>query len=223
MNRHYYDRMQKELDQLKEADRPEPIRSDGAGALDLGPRDLRRDEENPDMLVPPATDHGLLPNLRFSFSDTHIPVRNGCELLCLPESVVDFAHHHIHRHMLVRVGIDAAAQAVNGFHQQLRKTGAGSVTVKGHRMLHRKAVPYIVQRHADGVKLIGPGNPAPELPEASVQVPCLRFLGFVQADVNSFHLGEDSARVFVKCVLCLAVLVQPLGNVRALPDKYRRM
>lgn len=62
---------------MKEANRPEPIRSDGAGALDLGPRDLRRDEENPDMLVPPATDHGLLPNLRFSFSDAHMDIKPG--------------------------------------------------------------------------------------------------------------------------------------------------
>ena len=51
----------------------------------------------------------------------------------------------------------------------------------------------------------------------------LRFLGFVQSDGDSFHLGQDSARVFVKRILCLAVLVQPLGDVRALPDKYRRM
>lgn len=42
MNRHYDERMQEKLNQLKEAGRPEPIRSDGAGALDLGPRDLRR-------------------------------------------------------------------------------------------------------------------------------------------------------------------------------------
>lgn len=46
MERCYYERMQEKLNQLKEANRPEPIRSDGAGALDLGPRDLRRDEEN---------------------------------------------------------------------------------------------------------------------------------------------------------------------------------
>ena len=77
MDRHYDERMQEKLDQLKEAGRPEPIRSDGAGALDLGPRDLRRDEENPDMIVPPATDHGLLPNLRFSFSDTHMDIKPG--------------------------------------------------------------------------------------------------------------------------------------------------
>ena len=50
MNRHYHERMQEKLNHLKEADRPEPIRSDGAGALDLGSRDIRRDEENPDMI-----------------------------------------------------------------------------------------------------------------------------------------------------------------------------
>ncbi len=77
MNRLYYERMQKKLEELKEAGRPEPIRSDGAGALDLGPRDVKRDEENPDMLVPPATDHGLIPNLRFSFSDTHMDIKPG--------------------------------------------------------------------------------------------------------------------------------------------------
>lgn len=31
---------------------PQPIRKDGAGATDLGPRDVLRDIENPDMLVP---------------------------------------------------------------------------------------------------------------------------------------------------------------------------
>lgn len=77
MDRRYYERMQEKLDQLKDAKCPEPIRSDGAGALDLGPRNLKRDEQNPDMIVPPATDHGLLPNLKFSFSDTHMEIKPG--------------------------------------------------------------------------------------------------------------------------------------------------
>ncbi len=51
---------------------PQPIRKDGAGATDLGPRDVLRDIENPDMLVPPKTDAGTIPNLKFSFSDTHM-------------------------------------------------------------------------------------------------------------------------------------------------------
>ncbi|MEK5165770.1 oxalate decarboxylase family bicupin [Paenibacillus sp. FSL R5-0527] len=56
---------------------PEPIRSDGSGATDPGPRDIMRDLENPDMLVPPVTDQGLIPNLKFSFSDTHMQLDQG--------------------------------------------------------------------------------------------------------------------------------------------------
>jgi oxalate decarboxylase len=56
---------------------PQPIRSDGAGATDPGPRDIMRDLENPDMLVPPVTDSGLIPNLKYSFSDTHMQLNHG--------------------------------------------------------------------------------------------------------------------------------------------------
>lgn len=57
---------------------PQPIReSDGAGATDLGPRDVMRDMENPDMFVPPVTDAGLIPNLKFSFSDAHMQLNKG--------------------------------------------------------------------------------------------------------------------------------------------------
>lgn len=57
---------------------PQPIRaSDGTGNIDQGPRDIMRDIENPNMLVPPVTDSGLLPNLKFSFSDTHMQLNQG--------------------------------------------------------------------------------------------------------------------------------------------------
>lgn len=56
---------------------PQPIRSDGAGWWDLGQRDVMRDMENPDLLVPPATDAGTLPNLKFSFSDTYMQLNHG--------------------------------------------------------------------------------------------------------------------------------------------------
>ena len=36
-----------------------------------------RDRQNPDMLVPPATDRGTLPNLRFAFSDAHMRLEPG--------------------------------------------------------------------------------------------------------------------------------------------------
>jgi hypothetical protein len=56
---------------------PQPIRNDGAGGYDTGPRDIMRDLENPDLLVPPETDAGLLPNMKFSFSDTSMTFRAG--------------------------------------------------------------------------------------------------------------------------------------------------
>lgn len=56
---------------------PQPIRSDGADAIDAGPRNIMRDMQNPDMLVPPSTDTGLLPNLKFSFSDTSMKLKKG--------------------------------------------------------------------------------------------------------------------------------------------------
>lgn len=77
MDRMFEERLQEKLNQLKEAGRPEPIRSDGAGSLDLGPRNVERDSQNPDMLVPPATDFGLMPNLKFSMSDTHMILKTG--------------------------------------------------------------------------------------------------------------------------------------------------
>lgn len=56
---------------------PQPIRSDGAGTIDSGPRNIMRDLQNPNMLVPPITDAGLLPNLKFSYSDTSMKLNHG--------------------------------------------------------------------------------------------------------------------------------------------------
>jgi oxalate decarboxylase len=55
---------------------PQPQRP-GRGGADHGPRNLMRDQENPDLLVPPSTDSGTLPNLRFSFSDAHMRLETG--------------------------------------------------------------------------------------------------------------------------------------------------
>jgi oxalate decarboxylase len=55
---------------------PQPQRP-GHGGTDPGPRNLARDRQNPDILVPPSTDHGTLPNLRFSFSDSHMRLETG--------------------------------------------------------------------------------------------------------------------------------------------------
>src|SRR3954452_3344825 len=55
---------------------PQPQRP-GHGGTDPGPRNLGLDQQNPDILVPPSTDHGTLPNLRFSFSDAHMRLETG--------------------------------------------------------------------------------------------------------------------------------------------------
>src|SRR6202165_4553711 len=55
---------------------PQPQRP-GHGGTDPGPRNIVRDRQNPDLLVPPSTDQGTLPNLRFSFSDAHMRLTSG--------------------------------------------------------------------------------------------------------------------------------------------------
>src|ERR1700716_2947339 len=55
---------------------PQP-RGPGHGGTDPGPLNILRDKQNPDLLVPPATDHGTLPNLRFSFADAHMRLESG--------------------------------------------------------------------------------------------------------------------------------------------------
>lgn len=63
---------------MSEENIPQPYRaSDARGWLDLGPRDILRDRENPDILVPPVTDAGTVPNLKFSFSDAHQRLQPG--------------------------------------------------------------------------------------------------------------------------------------------------
>src|SRR5882757_3829205 len=55
---------------------PQPRRP-GDGGTDPGPRNLMRDGQNPDVLVPPSTDRGSLPNLRFSFADAPMRLETG--------------------------------------------------------------------------------------------------------------------------------------------------
>src|SRR5580704_6666686 len=55
---------------------PQPERH-GEGGTDPGPRDVVRDRQNPDVIVPPETDHGTLPNLRFSFADAPMRLYSG--------------------------------------------------------------------------------------------------------------------------------------------------
>ena len=49
---------------------PEPIR-DGNGASILGPHNVPVERANPDLLTPPRTDSGTVPNLKYSFAAAH--------------------------------------------------------------------------------------------------------------------------------------------------------
>lgn len=52
---------------------PLPWRN-GLGASVLGPWNKDRARQSPDMVRPPSTDHGNLPNMRWSFTDSHIRI-----------------------------------------------------------------------------------------------------------------------------------------------------
>lgn len=49
---------------------PQPVRAE-RGASQLGPHNRDLDRQNPSLLAAPETDHGTLPNLKFSFSLAH--------------------------------------------------------------------------------------------------------------------------------------------------------
>lgn len=49
---------------------PQPIRAK-EGGTDPGPRNIFLDRQNPDILAPPSTDAGTIPNLKFSFALAH--------------------------------------------------------------------------------------------------------------------------------------------------------
>ncbi|EJD45485.1 Bicupin, oxalate decarboxylase/oxidase [Auricularia subglabra TFB-10046 SS5] len=56
---------------------PQPISPDGKGAPLLGGTNSALDAQQPDNLVPPSTDSGTVPNLKWSFSDSHMRLLNG--------------------------------------------------------------------------------------------------------------------------------------------------
>ncbi|WP_327010352.1 cupin domain-containing protein [Dactylosporangium sp. NBC_01737] len=55
---------------------PQPMRGN-RGGIDAGPRNVELDLQNPDLLTPPATDSGTIPNLKFSMSMAHTRMEEG--------------------------------------------------------------------------------------------------------------------------------------------------
>jgi len=55
---------------------PEPVRN-GTGAPMLGPHNVGVERENPSLLVPPPTDAGTIPNLKFPYAASHARLLSG--------------------------------------------------------------------------------------------------------------------------------------------------
>jgi oxalate decarboxylase len=61
---------------MTDASVPQPIRG-SRGADDPGPRNVALDKMNPNILLPPETDNGGMPNLKFPFSMAHNRLEDG--------------------------------------------------------------------------------------------------------------------------------------------------
>ncbi|RYP77268.1 hypothetical protein DL769_003463 [Monosporascus sp. CRB-8-3] len=72
----YKDPLDKAIDAIGEDLDPLPYRN-GLGTSVLGPWNRDRSRQNPDLVRPPSTDHGSLPNLRWSFADSHVRIEEG--------------------------------------------------------------------------------------------------------------------------------------------------
>jgi oxalate decarboxylase len=62
--------------QIAIADAAQPIRG-SQGAPIIGPTNRAREAQSPDRLTPPSTDHGTIPNLKWSFADSHNKLESG--------------------------------------------------------------------------------------------------------------------------------------------------
>jgi oxalate decarboxylase len=56
---------------------PQPSRTPRVGGTDPLPGSVGRALQNPDIVNPPSTDSGTVPNLRFSFADSHVRQSSG--------------------------------------------------------------------------------------------------------------------------------------------------
>ncbi|KAF2734916.1 oxalate decarboxylase oxdD [Polyplosphaeria fusca] len=72
----YRDPYGRKVDSVGDKLQPLPFRN-GDGTSVLGPRNKPRERQNPDVVRPPDTDHGTIPNMRWSFADSHIRIEEG--------------------------------------------------------------------------------------------------------------------------------------------------
>ena len=68
--------MNRKIPESELSQSPKPIQG-SLGASILGPTNPAREAESPDRIMPPTTDRGTLPSLRWSFADSHNRVSVG--------------------------------------------------------------------------------------------------------------------------------------------------
>lgn len=68
--------MSQNKESIQTLEKPEPILGEFGGTI-LGPSNIPREKENPDLLTPPRTDHGNMLNLKWSFADSHMRLEKG--------------------------------------------------------------------------------------------------------------------------------------------------
>ena len=67
------------VDSVGEGLEPLPYRG-GNGASIEGPRNKPKEQQNPDLIRPPSTDHGSMANMRWSFADSHVRIEVSVEI-----------------------------------------------------------------------------------------------------------------------------------------------
>lgn len=66
----HHDSAGTKVDSYASGQQPLPFRN-GKGANILGPRNYDRERQNSDIVKPPSTDHGSMPNMKWSFANSH--------------------------------------------------------------------------------------------------------------------------------------------------------
>ena len=69
----YKDPYDRKIDAEGEGLDPLPYRGEDGTSV-LGPWNRARSRQDPDLVRPPSTDHGVMQNMRWSFADSHIRI-----------------------------------------------------------------------------------------------------------------------------------------------------
>ncbi|SDK40135.1 oxalate decarboxylase [Nonomuraea maritima] len=145
---------------------PQPQR-DGQGGIDTGPRNVELDLQNPDMLTPPETDSGTVPNMKFSFGMAHTRIEEGgwtreitqrelpiaTTLAGVDMKLNPGAYRELHWHKEGEWGYVLEGSCRIGAVDQEGRNFLDDV-VKGDLWFFPKGVPHYIQALEEGVEFL---------------------------------------------------------------------